>query len=214
MISRPTDRSRRDYTLRVTLSLAFMAAVCPIPLLAAEPSPSPSQVGVPTASAAEPMSTPVGPVSSQILVPRGTAIVVTTNRGINSYGDQTGSKVTYTVVQDVIIDGHVIIKAGDIAEGAVGNSQAGRDDLFSQKAANLRISVDRVYNFCGDTVITDFVRSEYRRRQGVLGSHKDVEIIKGQMYQVLTERPQRICAEVTSAQSLPIPTGALLGDTK
>jgi hypothetical protein len=152
--------------------------------------------------------------ATQILVPRGTLVVVTTTRGTNSYGDQTGSKLTFTIVQDVIVNGYVVAKAGDVAEGAVSNSQAGRDDFFTQKAANLRISIDRVYNFCGDTLSTDFARSEYRRRQGIMGSHKDVEIIKGQMYQVPTERPQRICAEATTAQPLPIPKEALLGDSK
>lgn len=151
---------------------------------------------------------------AQVLVPRGTLVVVTTNRGTNSYGDQTGSKLTFTLVQDVVINGYLIAKAGDVAEGAVANSQAGRDDFFTQKAANLRISVDRIYNFCGDTLSTDFTRSEYRRRQGFLGSHKDVEIIKGQMYQVPTERAQRICAEVTTEQPAPIPAEALLGDSK
>jgi hypothetical protein len=166
-------------------------------------------------ASAAPSSMPA-PLSSgsQILVPRGTLIVVTTNRGTNSYGEQTGSKLTFTLVQDVIVNGFVVAKAGDVAEGAVANSEAGRDDFFTQKAANLRISIDRVYNFCGDTLSTDFARSEYRRRQGILGSHKDVEITKGQMYQVPTERPQRICAEAKTAQPLPIPKEALLGDSK
>jgi hypothetical protein len=149
-----------------------------------------------------------------VLVPRGTLIVVSTNRGINSYGDQTGSKVTFTVAQDVIVDGYVVVKKGDVAEGAVANSQAGRDDFFTQKAANLRLSVDRIFSFCGDTIDGDFQRSEYRRRQGFLGSHKDVEVIKGQLYQVPTERPQRVCAEPTTEQPLPIPSDALLGDSK
>jgi hypothetical protein len=187
--------------------------------IAQDASPPPN--AVPTSAAAPAAAPPAqgqfpAPPSAgtQVLVPRGTLVVVTTNRGTNSYGDQTGSKLTFTLVQDVIVNGYVIAKAGDVAEGAISNSEAGRDDFFTQKAANLRISVDRVYNFCGDTLSTDFTRSEYRRRQGTMGSHKDVEIAKGQMYQVPTERPQRVCAEATTAHPLPIPTEALLGDSK
>jgi hypothetical protein len=183
----------------------------------ASPAPESRPNSAPATSAALPTPGDVlapANAAAQILVPRGTLVVVTTNHGTNSYGEQTGSKLTFTLVQDVIVNGYVIAKAGDVAEGAVSNSEAGRDDFFTQKAANLRISVDRVYNFCGDTLSTDFTRSEYRRRQGIMGSHKDVEIVKGQMYQVPTERAQRICAEPTTARPLPIPTQALLGDSK
>jgi hypothetical protein len=152
--------------------------------------------------------------ASVTLVPRGTLIVVQTTRGTNSYGSETGSKLTYILTQDVIVDGHIVAKAGDVAEGAIQNAEAGRDDYFTQKAANLRVSVDRVYNFCGDTIETDFMRSEYRRRQGVFGSHKDVEVIKGQLYQVPTERPQRVCSEPSTEAPPPIPSDALVGDSR
>jgi hypothetical protein len=124
---------------------------------------------------------------STTLVPRGTIVVVQTTRGTNSYGAETGAKVTYTLVQDVIVDGNVVAKTGDVAEGAVQNSEAG-------------------------TIETDFMRSEYRRRQGFLGNHKDVEVVRGQMYQVPTERPQRVCSEPTSEAPQPIPSDALQGD--
>jgi hypothetical protein len=164
-----------------------------------------------SAQTAMPANTKAGS-GSTTLVPRGTIVVVQTTRGTNSYGAETGAKVTYTLVQDVIVDGNLVAKSGDVTEGAVQNSEAGRDDYFTHKAANLRISVDRIYSFCGDTIETDFMRSEYRRRQGFLGNHKDVEVVRGQMYQVPTERPQRVCSEPTSEVPQPIPSDALLGD--
>ena len=164
----------------------------------AAPSPTPQT----TASAA----------AEQTLVPRGTVIVVKTLHGLNSYGTEAGAKLTYEVVQDVVVNGYLIAQAGDVAEGAIQDAQEGRNDLFSVKAANLRVSVDSVFNFCGDTLRMDFVRSEFRQRQGMFGSHKDVEIVKGQLYQVPTERPQKVCATKTAEQPLPIPTGALPGD--
>jgi hypothetical protein len=135
-----------------------------------------------------------------------------TLHGINSYGQESGLKLTYEVVQDVVVNGHVVAKAGDIAEGVIADAEAGRADVFSYRAANLRITVDSVYNFCGDTLHTDFTRTEYRRRQGLFGSHKDVEIIKGQMYEVPTERAEKICAEPTTEHALPVPKNALSGD--
>jgi hypothetical protein len=166
------------------------------------------------AQSVETTSAPASPTGSTTLVPRGTLVVVQTTRGTNSYGAETGAKLTYTLVQDVVVDGHIVAKAGDVAEGAVQSAEAGRNDYFTQKAANLRISVDRIYNFCGDTIETDFMRSEYRRRQGLFGSHKDVEVIKGQTYQVPTERPQRVCSEATTEMPSPIPSDALVGDSR
>lgn len=175
------------------MALVFAAALS-LPMLGATVAPSAS------------------PPTEQVLVPRGTVVVVKTTHGINSYGEETGAKVVYEVVQDVIVNGYLVAQAGDVAEGVIQNAQAGQDDPFSPRAANLRVSVDTIYNFCGDKIDADFVRSEYRRRQGAFGSHKDVEIIKGQMYQVPTERPQRVCAVRTTAMPLPIPSSALPGD--
>lgn len=167
---------------------------------------------VPDAEASSTAPPSASATREQVLLPAGTVVVVKLRHGINSYGEQAGAKLTYEVVQDVVVNGYVFAKAGDVAEGVIENAQTGENDFFSQKAANLRVSVDTLYNFCGDRVDMDFVRSEYRRRQGIFGSHKDVEIIKGQMYQVPTEHPQKVCAERTTETPLPIPSGALTGD--
>jgi hypothetical protein len=188
-----------------TVTLALIATAAPA-LSKGAPSPAPS----PAASSAPQATAPAA--VEQTLVPRGTVIVVKTLHGINSYGTEAGAKLTYEVVQDVVVDGYLIAQAGDVAEGTIQDAQEGRNDLFSVKAANLRVSVDSVFNFCGDTLRMDFVRSEFRQRQGMFGSHKDVEIVKGQLYQVPTERPQKVCATRTVEQPLPVPTGALAGD--
>jgi len=129
----------------------------------------------------------------------------------NSYSAKTGGKVRYEVVQDVIVNGHVVAKAGDTAQGAIQEGQAGETGVFGIgfKGANLRLSVDEVYNFCGDTLHVDFDRSEYRRRQGMFGSKKDVQVDKGQKYVAQTDRVQRACSEATIATPAPIPGDAL-----
>jgi hypothetical protein len=79
------------------LSLLIWASLSTA-VFAEDASPAPSGMPAPLSS------------GSQILVPRG-LIVVTTNRGTNSYGEQTGSKLTFTLVQDVIVNGYVVAKA-------------------------------------------------------------------------------------------------------
>jgi hypothetical protein len=171
-----------------------------------------SCLAAPTAQPSTQPPPSASPIQEQVLLPAGTVVVVKTRHGLNSYGEEAGVKVTYEVVQDVVVNGYVFAKAGDIAEGVIESAQAGQNDLFTQRAANLRVSVDTIYNFCGDKIDADFERSEYRRRQGAFGSHKDVEIVKGQMYQVPTERPEKVCAERTTEKTLPVPAGALQGD--
>lgn len=147
-----------------------------------------------------------------VVVPAGTVVVVSTKHGYTSYGASSGTKVLYEVAQDVIVDGYVVAKAGDAAEGEILNARQGVNNLIEIQAANLRVSLEKVYTFCGDTLDMDFQRSEFRQRQGLFGSHKDVEIIKGQKYQAPTERSARVCGEKTSQTPLPIPADALKGD--
>lgn len=180
--------------MRKTLAALVFTGALSLPMLGVTVAPSAS------------------PATEQVLVPRGTVVVVRARHGINSYGAEAGAKLVFEVAQDVVVDGYLIAQAGDVAEGVIENAQEGQDDPFSQRAANLRVSVDTIYNFCGDKIDADFERSEYRRRQGAFGSHKDVEIIKGQMYQVPTERPQKVCAVRTNEMPLPIPSSALPGD--
>ncbi|MGZ3563785.1 MAG: hypothetical protein ACXVAS_18420, partial [Vulcanimicrobiaceae bacterium] len=144
------------------------------------------------APAAKPSSAPqvvsgAAPAATQVVVPQGTILIVATKHGYNSYGASAGTKVMYELSQDLVVNGYLVAKAGDAAEGSVLNAQQGKNSFFEMQAANLRVSIDKIYTYCGDTLDIDFVRSEFRQRQGVFGSHKDVEIIKGQKYQAPTE---------------------------
>jgi hypothetical protein len=57
-----------------------------------------------------------------------------------------------------------------------------------------------------------FIRSEYRRRQGMSGSNKDVQIINGQKYIATTAFPQKVSGQATIEADPPIPNDALAGD--
>ncbi len=155
-------------------------------------------------------STSVGsePTTS-VLVPKGVMLVVRTLEGHNSYSAQTGQKWHFELVNDLIVGGYVVARAGDDAEGGVQEAQQGKDDFFNYKAANLRVGIDEVHSFCGDTIHVRFDRSEYRRRQGLFGSNKDVTITKGQMYVPIVSRAQRVCGVSTTATPAPIPADAI-----
>lgn len=174
-------------------------------------SVAPPAVAQTTPNPAQPLATAS---ASIVLIPKDTMFVVATRRSYKSYGASTGTKVSYDLVQDVIVDGYVVAKTGDSAEGEILNAHEGKPAGFftAAEGANLRLSVDKIFNFCGDTIETDFARSEYRRRQGMFGQKVDLEISKGQQYAVPAERVQKICGEKTNEQPLPVPTTALAGD--
>jgi len=152
----------------------------------------------------------------QVVVPKDESIVVRTTQGINSYSAATGEKIRYEIAQDFVVSGYLIAKAGDIAEGQVEEGQKGSSGGpygIGYHAANLRVSVDRVYTFCGSTLELAFDRSEYRRRQGLWGSHQDVEIIKGQKYAASVDHPQTACAVKTDEQPQPIGSDVITSDS-
>jgi len=159
------------------------------------------------------LATPIPGVVT-VNLPKGIPLVVETAESINSYSAATGEKIKYRVMQDFVVGGYLVAKAGDEAEGLVKEGQQGQAGFYGigYKAANLRISVDKIYTFCGSTLQVDFDRSEYRRRQGFMGSNKDVDVVKGQRYVPVVDHPQQVCAVKTDEATLPIPKDALQPD--
>ena len=176
-------------------------------------TPSPETTPSPSASVVD-LATPI-PGMVTVMIPKDEMLVVKTLQSLNSYSAHTGERIRYEIVQDFIVAGYLIAKSGDIAEGSVQEGQSGNAGGFygiGYKAANLRVSIDRVYTFCGSTIELAFDRSEYRRRQGLFGSNKDVTIIKGQEYVPIVDHPQQACAVRTDAAAQPIPGGAIRAD--
>jgi hypothetical protein len=153
--------------------------------------------------------------SAVFFIPKGTPVVVRAMQSVHSFGARTGSKFRFEVAQDVIYDGRVFAEAGDTAVGAVQEGQAGRQWLLGwvlglNSGANLRFSVDSVFNFCGDTLHVDFDRTEFRTAElGFFLGNVDVTVAKGQKYVAHTDRPQRVCADPTSAEPESIPSDAI-----
>jgi hypothetical protein len=192
--------------LRIVLTaLAVLLSGAPA-LAQSSPLPTPSPLPITSPNpAAAPESTTI------VLVPKGTPLVVRSTVGLNSYSAHTGEKLHYDLVNDIIVNGFVVARSGDDVEGAVQEAQQGEAPGYFKAGhgANLRVSVDEVHSFCGDTLHVVFDRSEYRRRQGAFGENKDVQVMKGQQYIPLTSRAQKVCGVLTTATPAPMPTDAI-----
>jgi hypothetical protein len=137
-----------------------------------------------------------------VWLPKGTLFPVQTMQSYSSYSAAPGGKIRYELVQDVYANGHLVAMKGDTAEGTVQNAMTGGGFFgINVRGANLRVSVDKVYNFCGDTIAVDFDRSEFRRsRIGIIQpilpitlGDVDVHVIRSQQYVAFADRPQRVC---------------------
>jgi hypothetical protein len=181
---------------------------------------APARVAVQGPSPGEAPSTAViNRTPGLTFLPKGTHIAVHTMAGYNSYASLAGEKIRYEVTDDVVVDGFVIAKAGDTAYGKVQEASRGECGVSfiicwaGPKGSSLRVSVDEVYNFCGDTIHVDFDRSEYRSGAwsgfGLFGNNKDIVIAKGQQYLAEADRPQRVCGAQTTSGDLPARRQAL-----
>jgi hypothetical protein len=152
------------------------------------------------------------PATETVWLPKGTYFPVHTMQSYSSYGAGVGSKLRFELSQDVIVKGYLIAMAGDTAEGTVQNAMTASKIPFMGRGGDLRVSVDKVYSYCGDTIAVDFDRSEYRRaRDGaILGvismfTEGDILITRGQQYLAFSDRPQRVCAARTAVVDPPVP---------
>ncbi len=165
-------------------------------------------------------------------VPKNTPVVVETYNAVNSATFQPGERVAYVVTQDVIVDGVIVVREGDKAQGVVEDAQQGRKaragtvagvlgpvgavaggaaNKAMSKGANLRISVTDVNTYCGGHLRLSFVRSEYHPPKRF---HKmtAVEIAKGQKYVATVAQETATCGVATTRTPAPIPADALPAD--
>jgi hypothetical protein len=150
-----------------------------------------------------------------VYIPRGTPIYVTVTKDIRVGGAGTSSevhKVKFEVTQDVVLNGFVIAKAGDLAEGEYTNQNNITKRVFStNESQEVALDVDDIVNFCGDMIHTQFERTFVGGARGgfmSFGVHAhDAVFAKGSILKAQTDRPQKgICAEVTTAAARPAPS--------
>jgi hypothetical protein len=167
-----------------------------------------------------------------VMLPKDTPVVVQTYNAVNSATFHTGERMAYTVTDDVIVNGAIVVRAGDSASGAVEDAQQARKvhagsiarvagpigaiaggaaNKAASKGANLRLSVTSLQSFCGATIPLSFVRSEYHRPQRF---HKmtPVQVAKGQKYVAMVAQDTSVCGVPTTRTPAPIPSDALPAD--
>ncbi len=173
----------------------------------------------------------------RVVVPAGTPVVVETTAEMLSNKLHANDPAGYVVANDVVVNGHVVARAGDAAAGIVKDARAGSATATrigrglgrvmggmvgvgalggvlggaagsaADRYANLRLTVDSVTSFCGDTVRVSFDRSEYHPSER--DATKPVKVAKGQRYVALVAADQTVCGTLTSAAPAAIPDDAL-----
>lgn len=161
--------------------------------------------------------------TTSISVPRAVVVpvLVTKDIRVGAFGSSSeGHTVKLAVAQDVIVDGYVIAKAGDLAEGHYSTQTNQTKGTFETKVSQeLTLDVDDVVNFCGDTLHTQFERTFVGGvRSGFLsfGVHgHDAVFGRGSVLKASTDRFEKsICAEATAAQSPALPRNLIPPDTE
>jgi hypothetical protein len=159
--------------------------------------------------------------NQNIAVPRHTVVAVIIQKDIRvgGFGDaREEKKVEFEVAQDVIVDGYLIAKKGDLVEGHYTTQKNVTKRVFSSDVSQeLALDVDDVVNFCGDTIHMQFERTFVgggRASFMSLGAHAhDAVFAKGLVLKARTDRLEKaVCSEKTEEQPHALPSDILLSD--
>lgn len=166
-------------------------------------------------------ATDSAPVTVSTFVPRHTVIPVRLGKDfrVGGYGDNKQTKtIKAEVAQDIIINGFLIAKEGDLAEGHLTTEKNVTKRVFSENTSQeAALDIDDVVNFCGDTIHMQFERTFVGgARQGVLsfGPHAhDAVFTKGSVLKASSDRVEKsVCAEKTAVSPPPLPDDMVLPD--
>jgi hypothetical protein len=122
------------------------------------------------------------------------------------------------VAQDVIVNGLLVAKKGDLAEGHLTTEKNITKRSFSTDVSQeATLDIDDVVNFCGDAIHMQFERTfvgGVRNGFMSLGNHAhDAVFGKGSVLKAESDRLEKsICVEKTSASALPLPSNIIVSD--
>ena len=157
----------------------------------------------------------------EMTIPRGVAVPILVTRDVRVGANgavQEEHKVKFAVDQDVVVDGNIIAKAGDLAEGHYDTSTNQTKRQFeTETSQELELDIDDIVNFCGDTIYVQFERTFVGgTRSGFMsfGVHQhDAVFAKGAVLEASTDRVQkRICVEPATGPALPLPRNIITPD--
>jgi hypothetical protein len=156
------------------------------------------------------------PTNAQsVWLPKGTLFPVHTMQSYSTFEARPNGKLRFELDQNVIVNGFLVAMKGDTAEGSFPAVMTGRNFFFVAHSGSLfQVTIDTIYNFCGEKIDVDFDRTEYRSgRLGLVGANMDQHIIRGQEYVSFTSRPQRVCGVPTTEGNSPMTSTALYPTT-
>ena len=180
-------------------------------------------LALPIAAAAQtaPTSSDSTTAPVTIALPRHTIIPVLIDKDIRVGGagdNQQTKTIKVQVAQDVIVNGLVVAKKGDLAEGHLTTAKNITKRYFSTDVSQeASLDVDDVVNFCGDTIHMEFERTFVGGVRGgfmSLGIHAhDAVFGKGSVLKADSDRLEKsVCAEKTALAPLPLPTNMIVPD--
>lgn len=158
---------------------------------------------------------------STITIERGVVVpvLVTKEVRVGAYGSsQEEHKIKFAVDQDVVYQGYVIAKPGDLAEGHYDTQTNQTKRQFETTVSEeVDLYLDDIVNFCGDTIYLGFEKAFVGGvRSGFLsfGVHAhDAVVGRGDVLEAATDRVQkRICAEQTTEAPKPLPKRIIAPD--
>jgi hypothetical protein len=167
------------------------------------------------------VSLPTTATGTTVTLGRGIIVPVLVTKEVRvgaSGSSQEEHKVKFAVDQDVIYQGYVIAKAGDLAEGHYDTQTNQTKREFSTTTSEeVDFYLDDLVNFCGDTVYLGFERTFVGGvRSGFLsfGVHAhDAVVGKGDVLEASTDRVQKhVCAEPSTETEKPLPKNIILPD--
>lgn len=168
---------------------------------------------------------PPAPNTTSIFIPRGVVVPVTVTKdvrvgGANAATAQQSGKVRFAVTQDVVVDGYVIAKAGDLVEGHYDSATNVTHRTFSTNSSQeVILALDDAINFCGDTLHLNFERTFVGgTRSGFLsfGVHAhDAVFSKGLILRANTDRGEKsVCAAPATEPAKGLPANMVLPDNE
>ncbi|MGB8908034.1 MAG: hypothetical protein WCC84_04745 [Candidatus Cybelea sp.] len=191
------------------LKRSFSSVLFLISILGLIASRSPAQV----ASPAQIESPQPAETGTTITVGRGVIVpvLVTKEVRVGAFGtSQEEHKVKFAVDQDVIYQGYIIAKPGDLAEGHYDTQTNQTKRQFETTTSEeVDFYLDDVVNFCGDTIHVGFEKTFVGGvRSGFLsfGVHAhDAVVAKGDVLEASTDRAEKnICAQPTTETAKPL----------
>jgi len=168
-----------------------------------------------------PAASDAGPAALSVSVARHTIIpvVIVKDVRVGGAGDAKESKTLKAdVAQDVIVNGFIIAKKGDLVEGHVTTEKNVTKRVFSADVSQeASLDIDDVVNYCGDTIHMEFERTFVGGVRGgflSLGAHAhDAVFAKGSILKARSDRLEKsVCAEKTTMVALPLPSGMIVPD--